>query len=112
MGNTIAVLVEAGNRTGRRIVLVEQRVHSEEVTEEQGGDIAEDANDDGDEEGLSTRRPERSVQGRGEEAIWHEKLPILSGSVRRAGTDAEYGGRTVEVGIVLKRWFKFGRREW
>jgi hypothetical protein len=35
---------------------------------------------------------------------------MLNGSVRRAGLESEEGGwsgRTVEVGRILARWFKF-----
>lgn len=39
---------------------------------------------------------------------WREKVPMLSGSVRRSGAELEYGGRTVEVGSVLRKWFQLG----
>jgi hypothetical protein len=105
--------VEAGDRTGRRVVLVEPQVQNDEVAEEQGGDGAEDGNyDDEEDDGSSTSRAGRDVRERGGTEIWHEKLPILSGGMRRAGADAEYGGQAVEVGMVLRRWFKFGRGEW
>jgi hypothetical protein len=111
--------VEAGRRSGRRVVIIEDRrraVREEEVVVE--GD-EEDLGDDGDREeqgegepGLGIERAQRNMRGSGNIGIWHEKLPILSGSIRRAGAEVEYGGRTVEVGMVLRRWFKFGRGQW
>jgi hypothetical protein len=108
LGNTCAALVEAGKGAGRRIVLVEERWKGDEE-EGDGGDA-----DDNDGEGNGDRnmRMGTDVGEHGVKGIWHEKLPILSGSLRRAGAEAEYGGRTVEVGMVLRRWFTFGRGEW
>jgi hypothetical protein len=40
---------------------------------------------------------------------------MLNGSFRRAGPEGEDGGwsgRTVEVGRILARWFKFRKGEW
>lgn len=41
--------------------------------------------------------------------IYHRRLPMLNGSSRRAGLNesAAWSGRTVEVGVVLRRWFEF-----
>ncbi|KAI9051651.1 hypothetical protein LZ554_004693 [Drepanopeziza brunnea f. sp. 'monogermtubi'] len=80
LGNSVAGLVEAGKRAGRRIVVVEER--------------------QGDEDEV----------GNGE-----ERMPMLNGSLRRAGLESEDGGwsgRTVEVGRVLGRWFRFKKGEW
>lgn len=115
LGNTCAALVEAGKRAGRRIVLVEERRegNEEEGAGEDGGEEREDAHDnDGEDNGDRNMRMGTGVGEYGVKGIWHEKLPILSGSLRRAGAEAEYGGRTVEVGIVLRRWFTFERGEW
>ncbi|KAI2636091.1 hypothetical protein GGS21DRAFT_64663 [Xylaria nigripes] len=49
-----------------------------------------------------------------EEAL-RETVPILSGGARRLGLHSEEGawtGRTVEVGQVLGRWFRFQRAQW
>lgn len=47
--------------------------------------------------------------------IWDERVPMLNGSARRAGLESEDGGwsgRTVEVGRILSRWFKFQKGDW
>ncbi|KAI2619046.1 hypothetical protein GGS26DRAFT_334895 [Hypomontagnella submonticulosa] len=47
--------------------------------------------------------------------ILKETIPFLSGGSRRPGPDSEEGGwagRTVEVGRVMKRWFRFQQGEW
>jgi hypothetical protein len=52
---------------------------------------------------------------KGRRRVWEERVPMLNGSVRRAGLESEDGGwsgRTVEVGRILARWFKFGRGDW
>ncbi|KAI0891770.1 hypothetical protein F4806DRAFT_295325 [Annulohypoxylon nitens] len=49
------------------------------------------------------------------EDMLKEAVPFLSGGGRRVGPDSEEGGwtgRTVEVGRVIKRWFRFQRGEW
>ncbi|CAL3971381.1 unnamed protein product [Diplocarpon coronariae] len=85
LGDTVAGLVEAGKRSGRCVVVVEEK------TRDFGND------------------------GQGGRVAWGERLPILNGSVRRPGLESEDGawsGRTVEVGRVLGRWFAFKRGEW
>jgi hypothetical protein len=47
--------------------------------------------------------------------MWEERVPMLNGSVRRQGIDSGdsgWNGRTVEVGRVLGRWFRFRRGDW
>jgi hypothetical protein len=113
LGNTCAALVEAGRRSGMRVVLVEERlVRGEESSRGDCEDVDDDDNrEEG--EGLGPERTGKDVrESGGGKGIWHEKLPILSGSVKRTGAEVEYGGRTVEVGVVLRRWFKFERGEW
>ncbi|KAI1809803.1 hypothetical protein GGS20DRAFT_590230 [Poronia punctata] len=49
------------------------------------------------------------------DGVLREPVPILSGGARRLGLDSEEGawtGRTVEVGRVLGRWFRFERGQW
>jgi hypothetical protein len=95
LGNSLAGLVEAGVRGGRRVVVVEEK-------------RLEDEEEDGAEE-------EMTDEVAGEERrkvckVWEERVPMLNGSVRRAGLESEEGGwsgRTVEVGRILARWFKF-----
>lgn len=89
LGNSTAGLVEAGKRAGREVVVIEERGY--------------DAFEGGDGE----RRNMRTG--------WDERLPMLNGSVRRAGLESDddgWSGRTVEVGRVLGRWFRFERGVW
>ncbi|KAI1804173.1 hypothetical protein F4811DRAFT_301608 [Daldinia bambusicola] len=48
------------------------------------------------------------------EDLLRENIPFLSGGGRRLGPDVEAGwtGRTVEVGRVMKRWFRFQLGGW
>ncbi|KAI1426876.1 hypothetical protein F5Y12DRAFT_238177 [Xylaria sp. FL1777] len=49
------------------------------------------------------------------EELLQEAVPILNGGARRLGPNFEEGawtGRTVEVGRVLGRWFRFQRAQW
>ncbi|KAI0013012.1 hypothetical protein F4779DRAFT_471680 [Xylariaceae sp. FL0662B] len=53
--------------------------------------------------------------GRTFEDLLKETAPYLSGGTRRQGLDSEAGGwsgRIVEVGRVMKRWFRFQRGQW
>jgi hypothetical protein len=98
LGSSLAGLVEAGWRTGRRTVVIEERKVESSGYEEGEGDLG-----GGDE----TRK--------GASKVWEEKVPMLNGSVRRAGLESEDGGwsgRTVEVGRILGRWFRFGKGDW
>jgi hypothetical protein len=95
LGNSLAALFEAGWRNERKIVVLEERKI-----------------DDGDEGlgGLGEGNVERKTW-----RCWQERVPILNGSVRRAGLESEDGswsGRTVEMGRILGRWFRFGRGDW
>jgi len=94
LGASMAALVEAGRSGGGagRIFLCEGR---------EDGDGGQDGGEDGDE-------------GEGEKQWWEERIPMLSGSVRRAGMEGEIGwsGRTVEIGRVLGRWCRFGKGDW
>ncbi|KAI4863425.1 hypothetical protein F4820DRAFT_427050 [Hypoxylon rubiginosum] len=49
------------------------------------------------------------------EDVLKEHIPFLSGGGRRPGLDSDEGGwtgRTVEVGRVMKRWFRFEYGPW
>ncbi|KAI0972623.1 hypothetical protein F4678DRAFT_45807 [Xylaria arbuscula] len=49
------------------------------------------------------------------EELLQEVMPLLNGGARRLGPASEEGvwtGRTVEVGRVLGRWFRFQRAQW
>jgi hypothetical protein len=92
LGNSVAALVEAGWRTGQKVV----------VFEELG------INDRSSDVGAEERRKNRVK-------AWEEGVPMLNGSIRRAGLENEDGGwsgRTVEVGRILARWFKFEKSGW
>jgi len=94
LGDTLARAVEAGWRTGRRITLLEEskRVGVERYVDEDEGE------------------DRRKGRWKG----WEERLPMLNGSVKRVGFESEgagWSGRTVEVGRVLARWFRFGKGE-
>ncbi|XMA10623.1 hypothetical protein WAI453_003414 [Rhynchosporium graminicola] len=92
LGNSVAALVDAGWRGGRGVVAVEER----------------ECDSDSD-----VRDGEEGVEGK--RTGWDERLPMLNGSVKRIGLESEDGGwsgRTVEVGRVLGRWFRFERGEW
>jgi hypothetical protein len=96
LGNSVAGLVEAGWRAGRKVVLLEERGMGDDLRDGDGNVGAEE------------RR-------KGRRRVWEERVPMLNGSVRRAGLESEDGGwsgRTVEVGRILARWFKFGRGDW
>ncbi|KAG9235818.1 hypothetical protein BJ875DRAFT_255803 [Amylocarpus encephaloides] len=104
LGNSVAGLVDAGWRCGRRVVVLEERQGGvgDEVEEEIG--IEREGEGEGEDE--KWKRPC---------AVWEQRVPILNGSVRRAGLESEDGawsGRTVEIGRVFARWFEFGRGDW
>lgn len=82
LGNTAAALVETGHRLGWQLAVVE---------------------------------PKRRGNHDEFENLLRETLPMLSGGGRRMGVDSEEGGwsgRTVEVGRVMRRWFRFQRGAW
>jgi hypothetical protein len=104
LGHTLAGLVAVGHRTKSTVIVVERREQTdEEATVTQAQDTASS------EEALTQREERRQ---RKEEGIWHERLPILSGSRQRFRAEAAYAGRSVEVGMVLRRWFKFEKGDW
>jgi hypothetical protein len=94
LGNSIAGLVEAGWRGQREVVVIEERKIDLDDDLELGDLGIEN------EEG---RRRDSSK-------VWEQRVPMLNGSVKRAGMESEDGGwsgRTVEVGRILGRWFRF-----
>ncbi|KAL2019838.1 hypothetical protein VTK56DRAFT_9100 [Thermocarpiscus australiensis] len=97
VSNSAAVLVEAASRAGLRAVVVERR-----RWEVGGRDFQSDS---------------QQVGGREMRELLAERVPVLSGSARRTGLDAQlegsgWTGRTVDVGRVLGRWFRFRLGEW
>ena len=125
LSSTAAALVEAGQRMGRKVVLVEEaegelsREDEEDEGEPAGVEDLEDQadleemnefNDDGE---LESGRPV-GEEIKPQSGIYQKRLPMLNGSSKTDANDLEAGawsGRTVEVGIVLKRWFRFTGEE-
>lgn len=106
LGNSISACVEAGWRTERRVVVLEER----QPDEEDAGGAAVGGERLGDEDDAESPRP----RGSGFQ-VWEERVPMLNGSVRRAGLESQEGGwsgRTVEVGRIVGRWFKFRKGGW
>lgn len=108
LGNTAAALVETASRLGWDLVMIEP--HQRHVM---------GRNDGSDEEDDERRREEAaggSNQSKEDSALMDllkEKIPVLSGSVRRAGLDSDEGGwsgRSVEIGRAMSRWFRFRHR--
>lgn len=96
LGNSVSGLVEAAWRTQGRVIVVESQKEDEDIRE--GGE---------EEDQQVKHKPGRQA--------WDDKVPMLNGSVRRAGFESEdsaWSGRTIEVGRVLARWFKFSQGEW
>lgn len=95
LGNTVAGLVEGGRRGEKRIVVLE-----EQKVDDDAGEM--------DVEGeRSKRKPGWKV--------WEERVPMLNGSVRRIGFESEdsaWSGRTIEVGRIFARWFRFAKGDW
>ncbi|TVY45991.1 hypothetical protein LOCC1_G003027 [Lachnellula occidentalis] len=97
LGNSVAGLVEAGWRGRLEVVVVERQV------DDGGVSLNLDDLEMGEGEGRDARR------------VWEQRMPMLNGSVRRAGMESEDGGwsgRTVEVGRILGRWFRFRKGNW
>ncbi|KFY76000.1 hypothetical protein V499_04152 [Pseudogymnoascus sp. VKM F-103] len=127
LSSTAAALVEAGQRMGRKVVLVEEAESdvSREDEDDEGEPVGvEGVEGDGDLEkihGLNDNgEPEDDRPVEVEQVIkqqwgiYHKRLPMLNGSSKTDPNDLEaatWSGRTVEVGIVLKRWFRFTGEE-
>ncbi|CZR64968.1 uncharacterized protein PAC_14868 [Phialocephala subalpina] len=95
LGNTVAGLVEAGWRGEKKVVVIEERK----------------VEDDGEEMDIEGEQPKRNPRWK----VWEERVPMLNGSVKRAGFESEdsaWSGRTIEVGRIFARWFKFRKGDW
>ncbi|CCU74728.1 unnamed protein product [Blumeria hordei] len=91
LGNTISGLVEAGQRTESKILLVEPLGLNNIVS----SDI-EDID----------------LERRG---VWERRIPLLGSSVKYAGPfneENERTGRTVEIKKVIEQWFEFVDHKW
>jgi len=109
LSNSLAALVEAGARTETRVVILESREVNEGV--EAGGDEERDVHVEDVERVTVGENEQRGEVGK----WWKERVPMLNGSVRRAGLEGEDGGwsgRTVAIGSILGRWCRFGRGDW
>ena len=111
LGCSAAALVEAGWRAEARTVLIEDDGVENEVLTSDEADVRSELVSHSDDhyardEGAPVPGNEKGRQRNVE--YWREKVPMLSGSVRRSGAELEYGGRTVEVGSVLRKWFQLG----
>lgn len=111
LGNSLAGVVEVGSSIRRRVVVIEERSVEEDAEERMEMAVDEDGEE----------RSEMAVDGEGHDGrggkvqVWKERVPMLNGSVRRAGFESEEGewsGRTVEVGRILARWFRFKKANW
>jgi hypothetical protein len=118
---TLAALVEAGRRMGRQVVLNEaierdidgsrrdalvsdELLELDEVGEEDEQEEVEQDIGNGDiQQDVTEQRREDP------KSVYAKRLPMLNGSSRREGLDESgaWSGRTVEVGVVLRRWFRF-----
>jgi hypothetical protein len=98
LGNSVSALVEVGESWGKRVVCFEER---------EGEDL-DDVQELEDE--VSEGRMLKEVC-----RVWEQRVPMLNGSVRRAGMSSEddaWSGRTVEVGRIFGRWFIFDKADW
>ncbi|KUJ16345.1 uncharacterized protein LY89DRAFT_80342 [Mollisia scopiformis] len=92
-GNSVASLVEAGRRGDRKIVVIEEKKEEDSSYVVEGEEVE--------------RKPGWKV--------WDERVPMLNGNIRRAGFESEesaWSGRTIEIGRIYARWFRFGRGDW
>jgi hypothetical protein len=108
MGRKVVLVEEAENEPNREGEEDEGEPAGDEGAEDQGetGEISGYNDDDGEIERAGPVVQEQKQQS----DIYHKRLPMLNGSSKTDANDPEAGvwsGRTVEVGIVLKRWLKF-----
>jgi hypothetical protein len=101
LGASAAGLVEGALGSGFRVVVVEEEEEHLLHPRGQGG---------GDDDGPA------AAAGQGLKELLEERVPVLSGSgVRRVGGELEgsgWAGKTVGVGRVLGRWFRFREGGW
>jgi hypothetical protein len=132
LGSTLAALIELGAREGKQVIVIEDidsLSQNSEVGEgefdEEEGDVEMRTHSQVSQPILAVETPEYDAQNlahveaqaRSQEAgIYARRLPMLNGSARREILDHGPGrdelgwsGRTVEVGVVMERWFQFHR---
>lgn len=85
LGTSAAALMEAGQRARVRVVVVEPKLQQQQTHED----------------------------GLEEQGVLGERVPVSSGGGRRVGGGgSELEGKTVDVGRVLGRWFRFWEGDW
>ncbi|EGS21826.1 uncharacterized protein CTHT_0036960 [Thermochaetoides thermophila DSM 1495] len=108
LSSTVATLVEAGKREGMRLVVVERKGHgSRGFDPSRPGDDVEMSQD--------TELPSRldEIDEMELKALLEERLPVVNSATLRGAIAQNWAaGRTVELGRVLGRWFRFRRWEW
>lgn len=116
LSETLAALIDCGQRLGCSIALAEAVDSATEMEQHNVGTDDEDEamhdvpvetedQDNGNHAGDDIGTPEAVPA---QNNIYHRRLPMLNGSSRRPGLDdsSVWSGRTVEVGVVLKRWLQ------
>ncbi|KAI9649699.1 hypothetical protein NHQ30_002280 [Ciborinia camelliae] len=114
LSRSLAGLVAMGGRDERVVVCLEEMrreiERGGEMQVDGEGDFGTENNDrDGTRSDEDMGREKRTWKG------WDEKVPMLNGSMKRAGFEGEdsgWSGRTVEVGRIFARWFDFGKGDW
>ncbi|KAL3427394.1 hypothetical protein PVAG01_00904 [Phlyctema vagabunda] len=120
LGCSLAALVDAGRRGKRQIIVIEERTPVTEAAALDANEEEQQGEDTGEliEEIRSLEEDPAALDNDGLGQIWkgwYERVPMLSGSGPRLGLgieDAGWSGRTVEVGRIFGRWFKFTKGTW
>lgn len=84
LSRTLAAAVEAASAAGMKMIIADDPVLSPNLNDE-GIEMPTDG----------------SVEDQ-----WNEQVPLLNGSVRVAGDDRIWAGKTVKVGRILAKWCK------
>lgn len=118
LSETLAALIDCGHRLNCDIDLVEV-IHPPTEIAEPSSDIIAVSEDDimrdwakgqGGKDAVAREDGDITAEeARARNDIYHRRLPMLNGSSRRAALNesSAWSGRTVEVGVVMRRWFKF-----
>lgn len=118
LSETVAALIDCAQRLDCSIALAEAAESPAELEQHHEGTEEEDEAMHGvmteyqEEDARATEPAENTVMPESpavQNDIYQRLLPMLNGSSQRAGLSdsAAWSGRTVEVGVVLKRWFEF-----
>lgn len=117
LSETLAALIDCGHRLDCDIDLLEASEPlaqlaepSSEIIAVSEDDIMQDWAEGREREDAGAHEDGNAAEeARTRNDIYHRRLPMLNGSSRRAGLNesAAWSGRTLEVGVVLRRWFDF-----